>query len=313
MGGETMNRSHRRGFFAALLVLVVQGCGPLTLDTSSTDTLDRTARKMRKPMAATESAVFDEALFYLAGTPWLGKQEDGPSLGEREIDLLTPLDGRTADGIVVEARRRRMLEVRSAVTELESRRETTRAARRDLREFRFSEAKVYKRNRDFLDWPVIEFRIDNNTNHMVSMVHFRAVLLKKGDHNPWLVEEFDLVFFDGLAPGEHGRWRIDPKQQEWIALVDPHPDLEFALEAHRLEAMGGRVLSASDWGVIESRRLEACQQTRKEIRSSESLALDRPPLPSLPPLALEELARLVEPGGEQIDVGEDASATPAAS
>jgi hypothetical protein len=301
-----MNRSHRRGFVFALLVVVVQGCGPLTLDTSSQGALDRTARKMRKPMVENESAVFDEALFYLAGTPWLGKQESGAPLGEREIELLAPLDGRTADGIVVEARRRRMLEVRSAVSELESWREKASAARRDLREFRFSEAKVYKRNRDFLDWPVIEFRIDNNTNHMVSMVHFRAVLLRKGDHNPWLVEDFDLVFFDGLAPGEHGRWRIDPKQQEWIALVDPHPDLEFAIEAQRLEAMGGRVLSISDWGVVEARLLEACEQTRNEIRSSESLALDRPPLPSLPPLALEELAKLGEQVEEQGGVGENA-------
>ncbi len=291
-----------------MLVVVAQGCGPLTLDTSSEGTLDRTARKMRKPMVDHEQAIFDEALFYLAGTPWLGKQEGGAPLGEREIELLAPLDGRTADGIVVEARRRRMLEVRSAVEELESWRDSTMAARRDLREFRFSEAKVYKRNRDFLDWPVIEFRIDNQTNHMVSMVHFRTVLLRKGDHNPWLVEEFDLVFFDGLAPGEHGRWRIDPVQQEWIALVDPHPNLEFAIEAQRLEAMGGRVLSASDWGIVETRRLEACEETRDVIRSSETLALDRPPLPSLPPLALEELAKLGEQGDEQDDLGEDESA-----
>jgi hypothetical protein len=292
----------------ALSVVAAQACGPLTLDTSSQRAVHKTAGKMREPMVANEAAVFDEALFYLVGTPWLGKQEGGAPLGEREIELLAPLDGRTADGIVVEARRRRMIEVRSAVSELESWRESTRAARRDLREFRFSEAKVYKRNRNYLEWPVIEFRIDNNTNHMVSMVHFKAVLLKLGDHNPWLVEEFDLIFFDGLAPGEHGRWRIDPKQQEWIALVDPHPDLEFAIEAQRLEAMGGRVLAASDWGVVEARLLEACEQTRNVIRSSETLALDRPPLPSLPPLALEELAKLGGQDDEQTGVGEEAAA-----
>lgn len=303
-----MNRSHRRGILLALSVVAAQACGPLTLDTSSQRALDRTAGKMREPMVGNEAEVFDEALFYLVGTPWLGKQEGGAPLGEREIELLAPLDGRTADGIVVEARRRRMIEVRSAVSELESWRESTRAARRDLREFRFSEAKVYKRNRNYLEWPVIEFRIDNNTNHMVSMVHFKAVLLKLGDHNPWLVEEFDLIFFDGLAPGEHGRWRIDPKQQEWIALVDPHPDLEFAIEAQRLEAMGGRVLAASDWGVVEARLLDACEQTRNVIRSSETLALDRPPLPSLPPLALEELAKLGVQVEEQDGAGEDASA-----
>jgi len=306
MGGEAVDWSHHRGYLVALLLVVAQGCGPLTLDTSSPGTTERTARKMRGPMADHESAIFDEALFYLVGTPWLGKGEGGAPLGEREIELLIPLDGRTSDGIVVEARRRRILEIRSAVSELELRQDATSAARRDLREFRFSEAKVYKRNRDFLEWPVIEFRIDNQTNHMVSMVHFRAVLLRKGGHNPWLVEEFDLVFFDGLAPGEHDRWRIDPEQQEWIALVDPHPDLEFAIEALRLDAMGGRILSASNWGIVEARRLEACRRTRVEIRSSDGLVLDRPPLPSLPPLVLEEIAELQGQSEEREDVEPDA-------
>ncbi len=277
------------------------GCGPLTLDVSSPKAIERSARKMRGPMTEDESASFDEALFYLVGTPWLGADMSAASLGEREVELLVPLAGRTADGIVAEARRRRLLEVRSAITELESRREATKAARRDLREFRFSEAKVYKRNRDYLEWPIIEFRIDNRTNHMVSMVHFRAVLLKTGDHNPWLVEKFDLVFFDGLAPGEHDRWRIDPDQQEWIQLVDPHPDLEFAIEAFRLDGRGGRVLRAADWGIVEARRLEACLGTLGQIRSSGSLVLDRPPLPSLPPLALEGMAAVDGEGAEPPD------------
>jgi len=304
-----MNRLYRGVFLVPLLLVVVQGCGPLTLDTSSSGALERTAHKMREPMVGRESAIFDEALFYLVGTPWLGKGEGGAPLGEREIELLIPLDGWTSNCIVVEARRRRLIEIRSAVSELELLRDANKAARRDLREFRFSEAKVYKRNRGFLEWPVIEFRIDNQTNHMVSMVHFRAVLFKKGGHNPWLMEEFDLVFFDGLAPGEHGRWRIDPEQQEWIALVDPHPDLEFAIEAQRLDAMGGRVLSASDWGIEEARRLEACRRTRVEIRSSDGLVLDRPPLPSLPPLVLEEIAELQGQEEEQVGVEPGSSGT----
>lgn len=301
MGGGVVDSSLHRGFLVALLLTSVVGCGPLTLDVSSPEALERSARKMRQPMTEDQSARFDEALFYLVGTPWLGADMSTDTLGEREIELLVPLAGRTADGIVAEARRRRLLEIRSAISDLESRREATKAARRDLREFRFSEAKVYKRNRDYLEWPMIEFRIENGTNHMVSMVHFRAVLLKTGDHNPWLVERFDLVFFDGLAPGEHDRWRIDPDQQEWIQLVDPHPDLEFAIEAFRLDGRGGRVLSAADWGIVEARRLDACQETLVQIRSSDSLVLDRPPLPSLPPLALESMAGVDGEVGESPD------------
>jgi hypothetical protein len=148
---------------------------------------------------------------------------------------------------------------------------------------------VFKRNRDYLEWPVIEFRLDNGTNHFVSMVSFRAVLLKPDGHLPWLVEDFELVFFDGVAPGEKERRRLEPEQQEWIQLVDPHPDLEFVIEARRLESMGGRVLSSTEWGVVEARKLESYEQTLRTVRGSYSLALDLPPAPSLPPLALEKL------------------------
>lgn len=282
-------RSFRCGLVAATLLIAASGCGPLTLDASNAVAADDSARRMRGPMTESESSSFDEALFYLAGMPWLGRAGEENREGDVEIDVLLPLDGRTADGIVAEARRRRLTEVRSGISELEGLREASAAAQRDLGAFRFSQAKVYKRHRDYLEWPVIEFKIENGTNHMVSLVHFRMVLLKPGDHRPWLLEEFDLVFFDGLAPGENGRWRIEPEQQEWIQLVDPHPDLEFALEAMRLEAMGGRLLSASEWGLVEARRLASFESTLHTIRATHTLALDQPPLPSLPPLALEEI------------------------
>jgi hypothetical protein len=304
MRGETRSRSLEGAVVAALLSTVLAGCGPLTLDVSSISAVERTTRKMREAMTVEESARFDEALFYLVGTPMLGKVEGESLMGDRELELLVPLGGRTAEGIIVEARRRRLAEVRGAVNDLEALREATAAAYRDLGAFRFSGARVYKRNRDYLEWPVIEFKISNDTNHFVSMVHFRAALLKPGDHNPWLVEEFDLIFFEGLAPGESDRWRIEPEQQEWIQLVDPHPDLEFILEARRLEAVGGRVLGATEWGAVEARRLAACERTLIEIRGSDALALEEPPLPSLPPLALETLATAERRSGSEGTPGE---------
>ncbi|MEX1311185.1 MAG: hypothetical protein AB1Z65_12245 [Candidatus Sulfomarinibacteraceae bacterium] len=291
MEGISSNGIRRDWLCAAVLAAAVVGCGPPTLDVSTTTTAERTARKMRKPMTEVESTAFDEALFYLAGMPWLGKDQEGASVGDGDLEILIPLDGRTSEGIVAEARRRRLGEIRAGLTALEELQRGSAAAVRDLEAFRFSEARVFKRNRDYLEWPVIEFRLDNGTNHFVSMVSFRAVLLKPGDHRPWLVEDFELVFFDGIAPGEKERRRIEPEQQEWIQLVDPHPDLEFVIEARRLVAVGGRLLSSTEWGVVEARKLASYERTLRQVRGSDSLALDQPPLPSLPPLALETIVR----------------------
>jgi hypothetical protein len=116
-------------------------------------------------------------------------------------------------------------------------------------------------------------------------VHFRAALLSPEDEDPWLVEEFDHVVFGAMAPGAGDVWRIEPKQRDWIRLIDPHPDLMFSIEPMRLEALGGNVLASSDWGEIEAHRLAIYRHTLQTIRSSDSLALDSPPVAVVPPLA----------------------------
>jgi hypothetical protein len=277
-----------------LLAVSLAACGPRTLDVSSPKALERTAHRMRARMTEDESVRFDEALFYLVGDASFGRADHDGRITADQMELIRPLGGRTAAAIVAEARRLRLAEVHQAITELEERRQRSAAARRDLAAFAFSDFAVFKRNRGYLEWPVIELKIDNRTNHMVSMVRFRASLLKPGDHIPWLEETLDLAFFDGLAPGEHGRWRVEPEQQEWIQLIDPHPDLELVVEARRLEGIGGRLLSATDFGTVEARRLEIFRRTLTAIRSSGTLELDRSPLPSLPTLALDRVIAMGE-------------------
>jgi len=271
-------RAHR---FFVLMVLTVAGlgCGPHTLDVSSPVALGRSLAKLREPLSVDERALFDESLQYLLGEFPLRQDGSGVPSPERVVERYRPLGGLTADAIMSTAQMGRLREVRSAVERLEIGREASEAARLQLRSFRFSEVQVYKRNRGYLEWPVIQIKATNDTNHMVHLVHFRAALLNSGDEMPWLVEEFDHVVFDGLAPGERGVWRIEPKQREWIRLIDPHPELEFTLEALRLEALGGKVLTTASWGLVEARRLELYQQTLDRIQTTESLALDSPPYP----------------------------------
>jgi hypothetical protein len=112
---------------------------------------------------------------------------------------------------------------------------------------------------------------------VVWLIHFRAALLRPGSEEPWLVEDFDQLVLEGIAPGERDLWRIEPEQQEWVTLIDPHPDFQFTLEVMRLEGLGDTVIAASEWGDIEAARLALYQQTLEKIRTGETLALDSPP------------------------------------
>ncbi len=124
---------------------------------------------------------------------------------------------------------------------------------------------------------MIEFKAENNTDQVIWLIHFRAALLRPGDDEPWLVEEFDQLVLNGLSPGDRDLWRIEPEQQEWVTLIDPHPDFRFTLEIMRLEGLGDTVIAATEWGQIEETRLALYRKTLDTIRSSDSLALDMPP------------------------------------
>ena len=231
---------------------------------------------LREPMTQPELERFDEALEFLVGEvpPADVEVEDA----ERVLKLFRPLTGRTAEGIFAEATFRRVRDVRSAVTWMEAWRDSTEEARRELSAFRFSDAGVFKRHRGYLEWPLIEVRVENGTGYTISLIGFRASLLSSDQDEAMLVEEFDHLVLDGLQPGESQVWRIEPEQREWIKLIDPLPDLEFRLEAMRLVALGGRVLVATDWGAVEENTLAAVHNTLRVIRTTGTLALDLPPL-----------------------------------
>ncbi len=266
----------------ACAVALLAACGPTTIDTSSFEGLERSVTDLREPMEEGQRAQFDESLNYLVGETALLNGEKQPAHPELVLALYKPLAGMTAEGIISEALRRRLDEVQTAVAAIERKREGAEEQRLALDAFDLQKSKVYKRNRGSLEWPVIEFKAANNTDQLIWLIHFRAALMRPGYDEPWLVEEFDQLVLNGIAPGERDLWRIEPERQEWVTLVDPHPDLLFTLEVMRLEGLGGNVIAATEWGFIEEIQIEMYEKTLEIIREGNSLALDQPPRPGVP-------------------------------
>jgi hypothetical protein len=262
------------------LGVLVAGCGPKTLETSSVEKLEKSLMVLREQSELEQRDRLEEALQYLVGEDAVITSDEGeeqPSHPELVLALYQPLKGMTAEGIIAEAMRKRLDQVQSAVKELEQAKVGSEAARAELDRFKLQKSRVYKRNRGFLEWPVIEFKAENNTDDEIWLIHFRAALMRPGYAEPWLVETFDQLVLNGLAPGQRDLWRIEPEQQEWVSLIDPHPDFKFTLEIMRLEGLGGAVIAGTEWGDIEEIRLGLFNATLEKIRSTNHLALDMPP------------------------------------
>jgi len=261
------------------LGVIGAGCGPNTLETSSVEKLEKSLSVLREQSELEQRDRLDEALAYLVGEEAIVTSDEGeePSHPELILALYEPLKGMTAEGIIAEAMRKRLAEVQSAVTELEQAKVGSDEARAELDRFKLEKSRVYKRNRGFLEWPVVEFKAENNTDDVVWLIHFRAALMRPGYDEPWLVETFDQLVLNGLAPGDRDLWRIEPEQQEWVNLIDPHPDFRFTLEIMRLEGLGGTEIAGTEWGEIEEMRLDLYSETLETIRSTNRLALDLRP------------------------------------
>ena len=259
------------------LGLFLAGCGPQTLETESVEKLESSLTALREQIELEQRDRLDEALKYHVGETAIIEDEADTPHPELVLALYEPLKGMTAEGIIAEARRKRLEEVQSAVTELEEAKVGSEEARATLDLFKLEKSRVYKRNRGFLEWPVIEFKAENTTEQVIWLIHFRGALMRPGYDEPWLVEEFNQLVLNGLAPGERDLWRIEPEQQEWVTLIDPHPDFRFTLEIMRLEGLGDTVIASTEWGDIEEVRLALYNKTLEKIRSTDTLALDMPP------------------------------------
>jgi hypothetical protein len=279
MSNKLQTRYWFRLAAVAGLGVVVAGCGPKTLETSSVEKLEKSLAVLREQSELEQRDRLDEALKYLVGEEAVITNAEGeePSHPELVLALYQPLKGMTAEGIIAEAMQKRLDQVQSAVTELEQARVGSEEARVELDRFKLEKSRVYKRNRGFLEWPVIEFKAENNTDQVIWLIHFRAALLRPGYDEPWLVETFDQLVLNGLAPGERDLWRVEPEQREWVSLVDPHPDFRFTLEVMRLEGLGGTVIAGTEWGKLEEMRLALYTRTLDKITSTNRLALDMPP------------------------------------
>jgi len=282
-----MNKKLQAKFWILLVVVaslgvLVVGCGPKTLETSSVEKLEKSLMVLREQIELEERDRLEEALKYLVGEEAVVSVEaeegaEEPSHPDLVLALYEPLKGMTAEEIVSKAMSQRLDEVQTAVTQLEQARVGSEEPRAELDRFKLEKSRVYKRNRGFLEWPVIEFKAENNTDDVIWLIHFRAGLMRPGYDEPWLIETFNQLVLNGLAPEERDLWRIEPEQQEWVTLIDPHPDLKFTLEIMRLEGLGGTVIAGTEWGDIEEIRLDLYRRTLEQITSTNRLALDMPP------------------------------------
>jgi hypothetical protein len=260
--GATMSRS--RGLLAAVLV-VVWGCGPPELDTSSASALVESLARLEDSIEPDRREAFRDAIAYLTDDATVGI-DVGPV--EPFLEVFVPFEGLTAEEILTAAWVRRVDNLRECIADLDARRRTGAAARSLIERVELSDVRLFPISEGNLERPLVEAVVHNGTRSTLFGISFQASLRPAHEESPWVIEVVDRPIGSGLAPGQRSSIRFGLDDSRWNRALEARPDAVFLCGVVRLLGSRGRVLAATEYGPTDAYLHQLWTQQLRQLLSA---------------------------------------------
>lgn len=263
--------SKRIAIVFMLLPLFVVGCGEPRIDSSTDKSMKASIAKIRESLPQDKRAAFDKALQVIAfsqvdlkGLMTQGAPGVDATLGK----VKDVLNGKTGLEVIAEAERvrkeRKERERQKAVSEikkLEERRAKAEGAKSELAKFKVIRSRFYKQKTQFMEKPVIELTVRNETAQPISRAYFKGTLASPNRAVAWLRETFNYKIPGGIEPGEKAAWKLSPNMFGSWGTVKAPKDAILTVEVEQLDSADGKPLfSARVFSEHDAMRLEKLKQ-----------------------------------------------------
>lgn len=257
----------RKSILASLFVAtVLVGCSDPKIDTSSDSALKSSVSQVRNSLPEDQRPAFDESLKVLAFSQI--NMKDVLAAGATEGALLQPkimgaLEGKTAKEVISEADRikseRQAKEREQALAEigeLETKKLEAEKAGSELKNIEVLRSRFYVSKSQFMDEPIIELTVRNDTQVPISRIYFDAVLASPGRSVPWVKDDFNYSISGGLEPGEEQTWRLAPNSFSVWGKKDYPSDSVLTVTVIRADGADGEPIAQTiGFGEKEAARL----------------------------------------------------------
>lgn len=257
----------RKSIWASLFVAtVLVGCSDPKIDTSSDSALKSSVSQVRNSLPEDQRPAFDESLKVLAFSQI--NMKDVLAAGATEGALLQPkimgaLEGKTAKEVISEADRikseRQAKEREQALAEigeLETKKLEAEKAGSELKNIEVLRSRFYVSKSQFMDEPIIELTVRNDTQVPISRIYFDAVLASPGRSVPWVKDDFNYSISGGLEPGEEQTWRLAPNSFSVWGKKDYPSDSVLTVTVIRADGADGEPIAQTiGFGEKEAARL----------------------------------------------------------
>ena len=256
----------RRAAVLLLSAIILTGCGKPKLDGSSNEALQKSIVKVVAGMSDEEKNQFKENFSVVAMTNLdLRAIFAGQTTTElSKLNLLSSLDGKTADEIGVEANRilleRAQKQHDEAVAEINAlmeKQKNAQIAKNYLSKFSVTKSAFYMKKDKYYVKPYIDLSVTNGTDKAISRVYFIGTIASPDRPVPWFTERFNYEISGGLQPGESANWTLEVNMfSDWAKIQAP-AGAYFTVEAYRIDGADKQpIYNASGLTEKERNRLQ---------------------------------------------------------
>ena len=262
---------------AAAMVLVA--CGE-RVRTNNPQAYQQSISAIMESLTAEQRDVFVDSMTAIAFETWDVSGDGGAMFGRDPSTIMyfagagEKVKGKTADEIIRMGYETRMAkldeEIQSGMATLASARTERERHRATFDNIRIENPRFYVR-RNYIDEPIIDFRLTNNTDRAIREAYFHGELTTDGRSIPWVSEAFNTELSGGLEPGESRHLQLAPNMfGEWgQGDHTTRNDLKLAVTLVNVRGADGQMLlngQPDDPRELE-REVATLQQERTRIQA----------------------------------------------
>lgn len=257
----------------SILIIFLAGCsGQKEIDASSDKALTKSIEQIKDSLSPEDKEKFEDALTIVA----LGGIENFFDLANISFTdaAKKALHGKTAQEIISEAetlqkkhRVAQKKQIMEEIAELEAKKEKADLAALELKKFKIVRSRFYFSDSRFLEEPVIELTVQNNTKHAVARAYFHGVLATPGRSVPWVEDDFNYIISGGLEPGESATWELAPNMfGDWGRAPKDRKDMILTVHTVRIDGAGDNpIIYDSEYSDYDKERLAELQEKLKDL------------------------------------------------
>ncbi|WP_256898329.1 DUF6694 family lipoprotein [Pseudomonas syringae] len=237
----------RRTAVLLISALALSGCGQPKLDASSDEALQKSITKVSDSLSGEKKEQFKSNVQLVALSQLdMGRVLKGESNGTTaKMNMLSVLDGKTADDVAAEAKRiveerqaRERTQANLEINDLTEKQKNSEAAKAQLSKFTVVKSIFYLREEKYSTTPkpIIELMVKNDTGKAISHAYFRGTVASPGRSVPWYVGDFNYAISGGLESGETAIWVMAPTVYSDWAKIRATNDAVFTVEVLRVDS-----------------------------------------------------------------------------